>query len=205
MRWRIKRDTNDELRQSFVDVTVPAGRRTSASRSPIPTCAGTRPTAHYDFGAIDWDEFYAVVRGDGPGATSERMEARRERTGTTAPGCARRPLAHAEKQAARRDGGLHDGHERASDWPLWEVFVRAQTGSRTSTSAACTPPTPRWRIEHARDVYTRRKEGVSLWVVRSADITASDPGETDPLFEPARDKVYRHPTFYEIPDDVKHL
>jgi ring-1,2-phenylacetyl-CoA epoxidase subunit PaaB len=60
-------------------------------------------------------------------------------------------------------------------------------------------------IEHARDVYTRRQEGVSLWVVPSVAIIASDPGEAESLFEPARDKVYRHPTFYEIPDEVKNL
>jgi len=48
-------------------------------------------------------------------------------------------------------------------------------------------------------------EGVSLWVVPSAAITASDPGESGSLFEPAADKVYRHPTFYIVPDDVKHI
>jgi ring-1,2-phenylacetyl-CoA epoxidase subunit PaaB len=60
-------------------------------------------------------------------------------------------------------------------------------------------------IEHARDLYTRRLEGVSIWAVRSSDIVASDPAESDALFEPARDKVYRHPTFYDIPDEVKTL
>jgi len=54
-------------------------------------------------------------------------------------------------------------------------------------------------------VYTRRQEGVSIWVVRSADIVASDPSDADALFEPAKDKVYRHPTFYDIPDEVKNL
>ena len=58
---------------------------------------------------------------------------------------------------------------------------------------------------HARDVYTRRNEGVSIWVVRAADITASSPDEKDPFFDPAADKVYRHPTFYEIPEDVPHM
>ncbi len=57
----------------------------------------------------------------------------------------------------------------------------------------------------ARDVYTRRQEGVSIWVVRSSDVTASDPGDAESLFEPARDKIYRHPTFYAIPDEVKNL
>ena len=60
-------------------------------------------------------------------------------------------------------------------------------------------------IEHARDVYTRRQEGVSVWVVRSSDIVASDPADSDSLFEPARDKIYRHPTFYDIPKEVETL
>ncbi|HEU4531475.1 MAG TPA: hypothetical protein VFR59_09840 [Steroidobacteraceae bacterium] len=54
-------------------------------------------------------------------------------------------------------------------------------------------------------MYTRRQEGVSIWAVRSADIVASDPEEAESLFEPARDKIYRHPTFYDIPDEVKTL
>ena len=72
-------------------------------------------------------------------------------------------------------------------------------------SAACTRRTRRWRVEHARDTYTRRMEGVSLWVVPSAQITASDPGDAAALFEPAEDKVYRHPTFYKIPDGITHI
>ena len=57
----------------------------------------------------------------------------------------------------------------------------------------------------ARDVYTRRAEGISIWVVRSTDITASSPGEREALFDPANDKVYRHPTFYAMPEGVDHL
>jgi ring-1,2-phenylacetyl-CoA epoxidase subunit PaaB len=60
-------------------------------------------------------------------------------------------------------------------------------------------------LEHARDVYTRRMEGVSIWVVPSTAITASDPADTDPFFEPAKDKIYRHPTFYDIPEGLKHM
>ena len=60
-------------------------------------------------------------------------------------------------------------------------------------------------LKHARDTYTRRMEGVSLWVVKSADIVASDPADAGPTFAPAEDKVYRHPTFYDIPDVVKHI
>jgi ring-1,2-phenylacetyl-CoA epoxidase subunit PaaB len=60
-------------------------------------------------------------------------------------------------------------------------------------------------IENARDVYTRRNEGISIWVVESSNITASSPNQTEALFDPANDKVYRHPTFYDLPDEVKHI
>ena len=60
-------------------------------------------------------------------------------------------------------------------------------------------------LRNARDVYTRRQEGVSLWVVKAADITAISPDERDSFFDPAADKVYRHPTFYDVPEDVEYL
>jgi ring-1,2-phenylacetyl-CoA epoxidase subunit PaaB len=93
----------------------------------------------------------------------------------------------------------------SEQWPLYEVFVRARAGLEHKHVGSVHAVDARMAIEHARDVYTRRQEAASLWVVRSADITASDPGEADALFEPARDKIYRHPTFYEIPDEVKNL
>ena len=66
--------------------------------------------------------------------------------------------------------------------------------------AAFTPP-----LQNARDVYTRRSEGVSIWVVPSASIAASDPDAAEEFFDPALDKAYRHPTFYTIPDEVGHM
>ena len=60
-------------------------------------------------------------------------------------------------------------------------------------------------VDAARDLYTRRGEGISIWVARSADIHASSPGDRAPLFEPSNDKVYRHPTFFPMPEEVKHL
>jgi ring-1,2-phenylacetyl-CoA epoxidase subunit PaaB len=48
-------------------------------------------------------------------------------------------------------------------------------------------------------------EGVSIWVVPSEQITASSPGDKEALFDPSNDKVYRHPTFYEIPPEVGHM
>lgn len=93
----------------------------------------------------------------------------------------------------------------SNEWPLFEVFVRARSGLEHKHVGSIHAVDARMAIEHARDVYTRRQEGVSLWVVPSSAIIASDPEEAEALFEPARDKVYRHPTFYDIPDEVKNL
>jgi ring-1,2-phenylacetyl-CoA epoxidase subunit PaaA len=74
VRWRIKRETNDELRQKFVDVTVPQAEAIGL-KVPDPALKRNDARGSYDFGAIDWEEFYAVVRGEGPVA-KERMRAR---------------------------------------------------------------------------------------------------------------------------------
>ncbi len=92
-----------------------------------------------------------------------------------------------------------------NELPLWEVFVRARNGLSHRHVGSVHAAGPRMAVEAARDVYTRRMEGVSLWVVPSDAITASDPGEAGSLFEPAEDKVYRHPTFYVVPDNIKHI
>ncbi len=76
MRWRIKRDTNDELRQKFVDITVPQATYLGLT-VPDADLTWNDETGRHDYGAIDWEEFYAVVRGEGPVA-KERMKARRE-------------------------------------------------------------------------------------------------------------------------------
>jgi len=91
------------------------------------------------------------------------------------------------------------------EWPLYEVFIRTKAGLSHRHAGSVHAPDDQMALDHARDVYTRRNEGVSIWVVRSTHIVASDPGETDAFFEPARDKVYRHPTFYDIPDGVENL
>lgn len=93
----------------------------------------------------------------------------------------------------------------SADWPLWEVFVRSKNGLSHKHVGAVHAPDRELAVRHARDTYTRRMEGVSLWVVRSVDIVASDPDQAGALFAPAEDKVYRHPTFYDIPDAVTHI
>lgn len=91
------------------------------------------------------------------------------------------------------------------EWPLWEVFLRAKRGLNHVHVGSLHAPDAELALRHARDLYCRRNEGVSIWVVPSAAITASSPEEKDPFFAPAADKVYRHPTFYPIPGDVPHM
>jgi ring-1,2-phenylacetyl-CoA epoxidase subunit PaaB len=90
-------------------------------------------------------------------------------------------------------------------WPLWEVFIRARRGLSHQHVGSLHAPDAAMALRNARDVYTRRGEGVSIWVVPAAVITASSPDEKDPFFDPAMDKAYRHPTFYDVPEGVSHL
>jgi ring-1,2-phenylacetyl-CoA epoxidase subunit PaaB len=109
-----------------------------------------------------------------------------------------RPAASAPPEGARESTG-------AAIWDLWEVFVRSKRGLNHVHVGSLHAADPDMALHHARDLYTRRNEGVSIWVVRSDAITASSPDEKDPFFAPSGDKVYRHPTFYEIPEDVPHI
>lgn len=90
-------------------------------------------------------------------------------------------------------------------WSLYEVFIRARAGLSHRHVGSIHAADKAMAIDHARDLYTRRNEGISIWVVESANIIASDPADSDALFDPAADKIYRHPTFYEIPDDVENI
>jgi ring-1,2-phenylacetyl-CoA epoxidase subunit PaaB len=89
--------------------------------------------------------------------------------------------------------------------PLYEVFIRPKSGLSHKHVGSLHAPDDTMALNMARDVYTRRMEGVSIWVVQSSQIAASDPTDKDMLFEPSASKVYRHPTFYDVPDDVGHM
>ena len=106
-----------------------------------------------------------------------------------------------------RSCGVNGGDETMTDkeWPLYEVFIRAKSGLSHRHAGSVHAPDDQMALDHARDTYTRRMEGVSIWVVPSDRIVASDPAETSAFFEPAEDKVYRHPTFYKIPEGVENL
>ena len=91
------------------------------------------------------------------------------------------------------------------EWPLWEVFVRSKQGLEHKHCGSLHAADAQQALQMARDVYTRRQEGTSVWVVRSDHIVASDPGEKAMYFDPMEDKVYRHPTFYQLPESVDHM
>lgn len=88
---------------------------------------------------------------------------------------------------------------------LWEVFVRPSMGLDHKHCGSVHAADAQHAMQVARDVYTRRMEGVSIWVVPSSAITASAPADKAALFDPASDKIYRHPTFYKLPESVDHM
>ena len=91
------------------------------------------------------------------------------------------------------------------NWPLWEVFIRSKNGLSHKHVGSLHAADEDMAVENARDVYCRRSEGVSIWVVKSVNIYASDPGKSEELFETAKNKIYRHPTFYDIPKEIGHM
>ncbi len=97
------------------------------------------------------------------------------------------------------------GNISANEWPLWEIFIRSKQGLDHKHVGSLHAADAQMAVENARDVYTRRQEGVSIWVVESKHIHASNPDDAESFYEPAADKVYRHPTFYDLPDEVNHM
>jgi len=90
-------------------------------------------------------------------------------------------------------------------WPLFEIFIRSRNGLSHKHVGSLHAPDVEMALDNARDAYTRRGEGISIWVVPSDAIVASDPADKESLFEPTADKPYRQPTYYEIPDEVKNI
>ena len=91
------------------------------------------------------------------------------------------------------------------EWPLWEVFIRSKQGLNHKHVGSLRAPDAQLAVDNARDVYTRRSEGISIWVVASNNVFASDAYEADAFYDPANSKVYRHPTFYDVPDGISHM
>jgi len=89
--------------------------------------------------------------------------------------------------------------------PLWEVFIQSKSGMPYKHAGSVHAYDKEMAIQNARDLYTRRNEGTGLWVVKAEDIVSVQPAEADSYFDPADDKIYRHPTFYEVPEGVKNM
>lgn len=89
--------------------------------------------------------------------------------------------------------------------PLYEVFVRSRRGLDHRHVGSLHAEDGPQALKLARDCYTRRGEGVSIWVVRSSDIVASQEEDAASFFDPSDDKPYRHATFYRLPPEVKNL
>ena len=99
MKWKIKRKSNDELRQSFVDATIKQGEYLGLT-FPDKDLKWNEERGHYDFGPIDWDEFWTVVKGGGP-CNKQRLSDRNKayNEGIWVREAA---LAHAKKRASRQ-------------------------------------------------------------------------------------------------------
>lgn len=97
---------------------------------------------------------------------------------------------------------MTEAMETRDEWPLWEVFIRGKHGLNHRHVGSLHAVDQEMAIKNARDVYTRRNEGVSIWVVETRHIAASSPSEKGPLYDPAKSKAYRHPSYFDIPDDA---
>ncbi len=88
---------------------------------------------------------------------------------------------------------------------LYEVFLRAKAGLSHKHVGSVHASDAQMAMQNARDLYTRREEGESIWVVDSSQILASNPTDKAAYFEPAEDKIYRHPSFYPFDKEVKNI
>ncbi|WP_131683750.1 1,2-phenylacetyl-CoA epoxidase subunit PaaB [Pseudarthrobacter sp. YALA5] len=109
----------------------------------------------------------------------------------------------AEKVSAGPAAETHAGHRQG--WGLWEVFVRSSRGLSHVHAGSLHAPDAAMALRNARDLYTRRNEGVSIWVVPADAIAASDPDSKGAFFESPQGKDYRHATYYTKSEGVKHL
>lgn len=90
-----------------------------------------------------------------------------------------------------------------SQWPLWEVFTQKKQGAPHEHAGSVHAADKEMALLNARDVYSRRNEAISIWVVPASAIVASTPEDVGSFFDPANDKAYRHPNFYKTPEGVK--
>lgn len=88
---------------------------------------------------------------------------------------------------------------------LWEVFAQKEIGAPHEHCGSLHASDTEMALQNARDVYCRRNEAINIWVVQSKFITSSTPDDSPMMFDPAKDKIYRHPQFYTSPKKIKNL
>jgi ring-1,2-phenylacetyl-CoA epoxidase subunit PaaB len=88
---------------------------------------------------------------------------------------------------------------------LWEVFIRSKAGQAFKHAGSLHAFDKQMALENARDTYTRRGEGTAIWVVPAKEIAAVDADQSPDFFDPSSDKIYRHPTFYTMPEGAKQI
>ena len=204
-RWKIKRFSNDELRQKFVDATVPQAQFLGLT---IPDPGMKQNAAgNWQYSAIDWNEFNQVLAGNGP-CNRDRLAARRKAHDEGA-WVREAASAYAEKRRQRQRRLSRDSSRR----PPWPRRTRrsgksssaAATGSPTNMSVRCMRPTPRWRCRPRATSTPAAARGCRSGWCRRVRSPPPIPSEKGMMFEPAESKIYRHPTFYEVPDEVGHM
>lgn len=102
-----------------------------------------------------------------------------------------------------REGAAANGVDVDGEWSLWEVFTQPGKGAPHEHAGSVHATDAEHALQNARDVYARRGEAVSLWVVPAEAIVASAPSDAGPFFDPGNDKAYRHPQFYKVPRGVR--
>ncbi len=207
IKWKIKRKSNDELRQEFVDKTVSQADFLGLS-IPDPELKWNEKRNHYDFGEINWEEFYNVIAGNGK-CNKQRMNVC-NKAHANGEWIREAANAYVHKQIEQAKCGIEKEFtknmlEKKDNWKIWEVFIRSRNGLSHKHVGSIHASDAQMAIKNSRDVYTRRGEGISIWVAESKVITASSHDEKESLFAPADDKVYRHPTFYNIPGEVENI
>ncbi len=114
-----------------------------------------------------------------------------------------RPLQHTQQRP--KQTSLNYTYTMSSPSKVWEVFIQKKPGLAFKHVGNCHGYDKKMAIQNARDLYTRRGEGRAIWVVPADAIVSVPLDDSDAFFDPADDKVYRHATFYKIPDGVNHL
>lgn len=96
-------------------------------------------------------------------------------------------------------------NKKDSQFDLWEVFIQSKSGLPYVHAGSIHASDYKMAMQNARDTYTRRGEGTSIWIALSKNIIASNPNDNEMLFDPSTDKIYRHPTFYVMPEGAKNI